>query len=85
MTEYLPRLPRNYKHINGVTQVVFTATEMHEYGNARAAHARKQTLNEAVAICREVAAESPEGYDEKYLHGRYVGASVCLDRIKELK
>jgi hypothetical protein len=46
----LPELPEttHYKHFDTQTRAAYTANQMREYGDARAAHARQQAMEEAV-------------------------------------
>lgn len=74
----LPLLPPtgNYKHVNGVIQVAFTALEMQAYGAVVASHAREQ---ERANILAEL-----EGMTCNNATARSV-IKFCIEAIKELK
>lgn len=94
----IPPLPKIPLLRTGKVQVRdFTLEEMHEYatrhGDARAAHAREQALEEAQSICKgcEVAFTAIANSDIVTAQGKTVHASMaagahnCANEIKELK
>ncbi len=72
----LPEFPNTnyFKAFSQGVSLAYTANQMLEYGDARAAHARKQALEEAAKAIIE-----PIGYDN------YTAISEAAMKIRSLK
>lgn len=78
----LPELPEPYTQLSnypfdGTQQAIFIDEQMREYGDARAAHARKQALEKAAKVCLLTVSASDNT-------ARRIQARICADSIKEL-
>jgi len=72
-----PPLPLSHEFY----QRYYTADQMRDYGDARAAHARKQALEDAAKIARDAWNPNVTIYTDDFKH-----AAILIEKaIKELK